>query len=58
MSGRYHFRPKGIRDRRKLLTPEQIAASAAVGELRTQQSFGGDTTQAWNTHTPARPFRG
>ena len=33
----------------KLFTPEQIAASAAVGELRTQQSFGGDT-QAWHTY--------
>ena len=33
----------------KRFTPEQIAASAAVGELRTQQSFGGDT-EAWHTY--------
>ena len=33
----------------KRFTPEQYAASAAVGELRTQQSFGGDT-QAWHTY--------
>ena len=31
----------------KRFTPEQIAASAAIGELRTQQSFEGDT-EAWH----------
>ena len=34
----------------KHFTAEQSAASAAVGELRTQKSFGGDT-QAWHTFT-------
>ena len=33
----------------KRFTPEQIAASAAIGELRTQHSFGGDT-EAWHTY--------
>ena len=33
----------------KHFTAEQFAASAAVGELRTQKSFGGDT-QAWHTY--------
>ena len=33
----------------KRFTPELLAASAAVGELRTQQSFEGDT-QAWHTY--------
>ena len=33
----------------KRFMPEQYAASAAVGELRTQQSFGGDT-EAWHTY--------
>ena len=33
----------------KRFAPEQIAASAAVGELRTQHSFGGDT-EAWHNY--------
>ena len=33
----------------KHFTAEQFAASAAVGELLTQKSFGGDT-QAWHTY--------
>ena len=33
----------------KRFTPDQIAASAAIGELRTQHSFGGDT-EAWHTY--------
>ena len=33
----------------KRFTPDQIAASAAIGELRTQQSFEGDT-EAWHTY--------
>ena len=33
----------------KRFTPEQIAASAAIGELRTHNSFGGDT-EAWHTY--------
>ena len=37
----------------KRFTPEQIAASAAVGELRTQHSFGGDT-EARHTYQESR----
>ena len=33
----------------KHFTAKQFAASAAVGDLRTQKSFGGDT-QAWHTY--------
>ena len=33
----------------KHFTAEQFAASAAVGDLRTQKSFVGDT-QAWHTY--------
>ena len=33
----------------KPFTAEQFAASAALGDLRTQQSFGADT-QAWHTY--------
>ena len=33
----------------KQYTAEQLAASAAVGELRTQKSFAGDS-QAWHTY--------
>ena len=33
----------------KQFTAEQFAASAAVGELRTQKSFEGDS-QAWHTY--------
>ena len=33
----------------KRFTPEQIASSAAIGELRTQHLFGGDT-EAWHTY--------
>ena len=51
----------------KHFTAKQFAASAAVGDLRTQKSFGGDT-QAWHTYqdkvystlqrfTPARRCR-
>ena len=33
----------------KRFTPQQLAASAAVGELRTEQSFAGDT-DAWHAY--------
>ena len=33
----------------KRFTPEHFAASAAVGELRTQKSFAGDT-EAWRRY--------
>ena len=37
----------------KRITPQQLAASASVGEVRTKASFDSETSGAWHTYQEA-----